>query len=68
MKKIDPTKNTAPSAPEPTSCSKPGNGATRKQVDPIANRIPIHHEARRGAHQTPSPLANRESREWCFRW
>ena len=53
VKKIEPTKKTIPSAPEPTSCSKPGNGPTRKHVEPIANRTPIHHDARRGAHQTP---------------
>ncbi len=53
VKKIDPTKKTAASAAEPTHSTKPGNGATRKQVEPIANRTPIHHDARRGAHQTP---------------
>ena len=43
MKKTEPTKNTVPSAAEPTSCTNPGNGPTKKQSDPIANRIPIHH-------------------------
>ena len=65
MKKIDPTKNTAASAAEPTSSTNPGNGPTRKQVEPIANRTPIHHDARRGAHQTP--FRRRESRERPFR-
>ncbi|TML12092.1 MAG: hypothetical protein E6G31_10300, partial [Actinobacteria bacterium] len=67
MKKIEPTKKTIPSAPEPTSCSKPGNGPTRKHVDPIANRAPIHHEARRGAHQTPV-RPGRDSFDACLRW
>src|SRR5262245_51469343 len=66
VKKIDPTKNVIPSAPEPTSCSKPGNGPTKKHVDPIANRTPIHHEARRGAHQTFA-CSGRESFDACFR-
>jgi hypothetical protein len=29
-------KNTAPSAPDPTSSTKPGNGPMRKQADPMA--------------------------------
>jgi len=53
VKKIEPTKKTTPSAAEPTHSTKPGKGATRKQVEPIANRTAIHHEARLGAHQTP---------------
>src|SRR5262245_20061055 len=67
VKKIEPTKKTSPSAPEPTSCSNPGNGPTKKHVEPIANRTPIHHDARPGAHQTPEP-AGRESFEACWRW
>ena len=67
VKKIEPTKKTSPSAPEPTSSTNPGNGPRKKQVDPMANRTPIHHDARRGAHQTPSP-SGRDSFEACLRW
>jgi hypothetical protein len=52
VKKIEPTKNTNPSAAAPTSWTNPGNGATKKQVAPIAKSTPIHHDIRRGAHQT----------------
>src|SRR4030095_16783813 len=67
VKKIEPTKKTIPSAPEPTSCSKPGRGPTKKHAAPIANRTPIHHDARRGAHQTLS-CSGRESFDACLRW
>jgi hypothetical protein len=67
VKKIEPTKKTIPSAPEPTSCSKPGKGPMRKHAEPIANRTPIHHDARRGAHQTPV-CSGRESFDECLRW
>ena len=40
---------------------------TKKQVEPIANRTPIHHDARRGAHQTPL-RSGRESIDACLRW
>src|SRR5262245_63236726 len=63
VKKIDPTKKTAPSAAEPTSSTKPGIGPTRKQAEPIANSTPIHHEALRGAHQTPSWRSRPRSEE-----
>ena len=53
VKKIEPTKKIAASTPDPKSWTTPGNGATRKQVAPIAKRTPIHHDALRGAHQTP---------------
>jgi hypothetical protein len=66
VKKIEPTKKTIPSAPDPTSCSNPGNGPMKKQVEPIANRMPIHHDARRGAHQTPS-RPGRDSFDACLR-
>ena len=39
----------------------------KKHVEPIANRTPIHHDARRGAHQTPS-RSGRESFDACLRW
>ena len=39
VKKIEPTKKTAASAPSPTSWAKPGNGPTKKQSDPIAKPI-----------------------------
>jgi hypothetical protein len=55
VKKIEPTKKTAPSAVEPTKSANPGKGPTRKQTEPIENKTPIHHEARRGAHQTEPP-------------
>jgi hypothetical protein len=68
VKKTEPTKNTIPSTPDPTSSTNPGNGAIRKQVDPRTNRTPIHHDARSGAHQTRScPGAARESRDACLR-
>ena len=67
VKKIEPTKNTAASALAPTSFANPGSGPTMKQVAPIANRTPIHHEARRGAHQVPSSSAGRERRDACLR-
>lgn len=54
VKKIEPTKNTIPSTWEPTTSTNPGNGPMKKQVDPNANRTPIHHETRHGAHQTPA--------------
>jgi hypothetical protein len=38
----------------------------KKQVEPIANRMPIHHDARRGAHQTPS-RPGRDSFDACLR-
>ncbi len=65
VKKIEPTKKTTPSTAEPTHSTNPGNGATRKHVAPIANRTAIHHEARRGAHQTPPD--RRDSLERPFR-
>ena len=68
VKKIEPTKKIAPSAPGPTAWTTPGRGPTRKHAEPMAKSTPIHHEARRGAHQTPSPAAGRESRERCLRW
>ena len=55
VKKTEPTKNTVPSAAEPTSWTKPGIGPSTKQTEPIANRTPIHHEARRGANQVEPP-------------
>src|SRR4051812_24397364 len=42
VKNSDPAKNTAASATAPTSCTKPGNGPTTKQAEPIANSRPIH--------------------------
>ena len=42
VKKIEPAKNTAPSAPGPTSCTNPGNGATTKHTDPTAKPMAIH--------------------------
>ena len=57
VKKIDPTKKTTASTVEPTSSTKPGMGPTRKQVEPIANRTPIHHDARSGAHNAPSSVS-----------
>jgi hypothetical protein len=69
VKKTDPTKKTSASVPDPTSSTKPGNGPIRKQSDPIAKRTPIHHAARRGAHQAPSSSgAGRETLEACLRW
>ena len=65
---MEPTKNTAPSAAEPTRSAKPGNGATMKQTDPIANRTPIHHEAGRADVRRPSAASTRESCEECLRW
>jgi hypothetical protein len=67
VKKIEPTKNTMASGPEPTSSTKPGNGAIRKQLAPMAKRIPIHHDALRGAHQTLGRGDGRESRDACLR-
>jgi hypothetical protein len=67
VKKIDPTKNTMPSTPEPTSCTKPGNGPIRKQADPKAKSTPIHHDTRSGTHQTPA-WRGRDSRDECLRW
>ena len=55
MKNSEPTKKTVPSAAEPTSCTNPGNGPTKKQSEPIENSTPIHHEARRGAHHRTVP-------------
>src|SRR3954468_21649699 len=54
VKKIEPTKKTTPSTNDPTSSTKPGNGATRKHAEPTANRTPVHHPTRCGAHQTPA--------------
>src|SRR5436190_6632522 len=56
VKKIEPTKKTMPSTSDPTSSTKPGNGATRKHADPTANRTPVHHQMRAGAHQTPASM------------
>jgi hypothetical protein len=50
VKKSEPTKKTTPSISEPTSSTSPGNGPTRKHVEPMANRTPIHQVALRGAH------------------
>src|SRR5512132_2557393 len=63
VKKMDPTKNTAASAAEPTAWTNPGKGPMKKQLAPIANSTPIHHDARCGAHQTPSVLRVLESKE-----
>ena len=69
VKKSEPTKKTTPSADDPTRSMKPGNGPTKKQAEPIANRTPIHHEASRGAHRREARLAPaRESVEACLRW
>jgi len=68
VKKIEPAKNTAPSTADPTSSTNPGSAATRKHVEPIAKRTPIHHDARRGAHQTPECRGVRESSDACLRW
>jgi hypothetical protein len=68
VKKMDPTKNTAASVADPTAWTNPGKGPMKKQVAPIANSTPIHHDARCGAHQTRSCLRVVESKEWCFRW
>src|SRR4051794_28712988 len=54
VKKIDPTKNTRASTVEPTHSTNPGNGPTKKHAEPMANSTPIHHPARRGAHQAPT--------------
>src|SRR3954447_3506558 len=56
VKKIEPTKKTTPSTDDPTSSTNPGNGATRKHAEPIANRTPVHHPIRCGAHQTPASM------------
>src|SRR4051812_36865226 len=42
VKNSEPTKKTAASATAPTRCTKPGNGPTTKQAEPIANSSPIH--------------------------
>src|SRR3954452_17293178 len=57
VKKIEPTKKTTPSTDDPTSSTNPGNGATRKQAEPTANRTPVHHPMRCGAHQTRDSVA-----------
>jgi len=41
VKKIEPAKKTTPSAPGPTSCTKPGNGPMKKQADPTAKPAAI---------------------------
>ena len=51
VKKIEPTKNTSASATAPTSSTKPGNGPTKKHVEPTAKSTPIHHVSRRGAQR-----------------
>src|SRR4051794_34852321 len=53
VKKIEPTKNTMPSAVDPTSCRKPGKGPTRKHSEPIANSAPIT----RGERKRPLSVA-----------
>src|SRR6185312_8259823 len=45
VKKSEPAKKTAASTSEPTSSTKPGNGPTRKQAEPMANSTPIHRVA-----------------------
>jgi hypothetical protein len=64
----DPTKKTAPSATGPTSRRNAGIGATRKQVEPMANSTAIHHDARCGAQWTSSRRRARDRREACLRW
>src|SRR3954466_9991505 len=61
VKKIEPTKKTTPSTDDPTSSTNPGNGATRKHAEPTANRTPVHHAMRCGAHQTPASLTGGDS-------
>ena len=51
VKNSEPAKNTAASAPAPTSCTKPGNGPIAKQAEPMMNSTAIHHDKRPGAHQ-----------------
>jgi len=41
VNRIEPTKNVSPSAASPTSCAYPGNGPTRKHVDPRAKHKAI---------------------------
>src|SRR4051794_39240463 len=53
VKKSEPTKKTRASISDPTSSTSPGKGPTRKHVEPIAKRTPIHHLARFGAHELP---------------
>jgi hypothetical protein len=47
---MDPTKNTTASVADPTAWTNPAKGPMKKQVAPIANSTPIHHDARCGAH------------------
>jgi hypothetical protein len=58
---MEPAKKTTPSAPDPTSCTNPGNGPMKKQADPMAKPAAIHrsHAARatgRGAPASEWPI------------
>ena len=68
VKKIEPTKKTPASAADPISSTSPGNGPTRKQVEPIAKSTPIHQETRPGAHHTPCRGCARERSDARLRW
>ena len=54
VKKSEPAKNTAASAPAPTSCTKPGNGPIAKQAEPIDEQ---HRDPPRGAPRRPPARA-----------
>jgi hypothetical protein len=45
VNRIEPTKNVIASAESPTSWTYPGNGPTRKHVEPSANESAIHRLA-----------------------
>jgi hypothetical protein len=49
VKKTEPAKNTTPSAPAPTSWTKPGKGPMKKHADPTANPAAIQR-----SHTAPS--------------
>src|SRR5829696_2785863 len=63
VKKTEPVKKTAPSAPAPTSSMNPGNGPTTKHADPIAKPAEIarSHALRvsgRGAKLSAWPITD----------
>src|SRR3954453_3249743 len=66
VKNSEPAKNTAASATAPTRCTKPGNGPTTKQAEPIANSSPIHRvlDTDRLCHADRGRLSPRPDDDW----
>ena len=62
VKNTEPAKKTTPSAPAPTSWTKPGKGPMKKQADPAANPTAIRSQAAAWPAAGRRPARDRSSR------